>query len=634
MSELLDEKPYALVQKLESLPTEPGVYKFLDDEGSVLYVGKAKNLRTRVRTYFQNSRQRDGRIEVMVQKAMDVDVIVTDTEAEALILENNQIKELQPRYNVNLRDDKTYPYICIKNERFPRVFKTRTVKQDGSEYFGPYTDVSKMNTMMDAIRSVFQLRTCSLDLSEDKIEAGKYDVCLQHHIDNCKGPCEGLQSEADYMETIEQVKKLLNGQTQALIDLLKDEMQRQSDRHNFEEAARLRDQVKALKDYSKQQKVVSQDFADRDVFALHVDRDEDIACGVLFQVREGKMIGKRHKFLRPVEGRTDEELMLSLTENYYADANFYPEEVLLSHDPNDHPAQDTHALAELLRREQGHKVPIKVPQQGEKASLIRMAASNAKLQVGEWKTQQMKRERNRIPESVKALGDALGLDEPPRRIDGIDVSHHGGKETVASCVVFTDATPRKSDYRTYKIRSTEEGSPDDYQAMREVVRRRYRRMVEEDGPWPDLVVIDGGKGQLSSAVEMLKEVDAFERMPVIGLAKRLEEVYRPGDSDPVFIAKDSPALQLLQKVRDEAHRFAVTYQRKRRKKKTLQSELLDIHGIGPKTAQTLLEHFGSVAKVKEADEEELAEVVGPAKANTVSTYYEEETDDPVPADAE
>jgi excinuclease ABC subunit C len=621
MSELLDGKPDAFVQKLDALPTDPGVYKFLDADESVLYVGKAKNLRSRVRTYFQSSRQRDGRIEVMVQKATDVDIIVTDTEAEALILENNQIKELQPRYNVNLRDDKTYPYICIKNERFPRVFKTRTVKQDGSEYFGPYADVSKMNKMMDAIRSVFQLRTCSLDLHEEKIEAGKYDVCLQHHIDNCKAPCVGKQSEADYTETIEQVKKLLNGQTQALIDLLKDEMQRESDRHNFEEAARLRDQIQALKDYSQQQKIVSQDFADRDVFALHVDREEGIACGVLFQVREGKMIGKRHKYIRPIEGREDEELALSFVENYYADAHFVPEEVLLSHDPNDHPAQDTHALEALLRQAQGRQVPIRVPQQGDKASLVNMAQSNAKLLVGEWKTQQMKRERDRIPESVKALKGELGMDDLPRRIDGIDVSHHGGKETVASCVVFTDATPRKSDYRTYKIRSTEEGTPDDYQAMREVVRRRYRRMIDEDGPWPDLLMIDGGKGQLNAAVEVLADLGVQDQFRVIGLAKRLEEVFTPGNSAPVLIGKDSPALQLLQKVRNEAHRFAVTYQRKRRKKKTLQSELLDIHGIGPKTAQKLLGEFGSVARVKEASEKALADVVGPAKAKTVAQYY-------------
>ncbi len=626
MSTLLDDKPDGLQQKLESLPTAPGVYKFLDEEKSVLYVGKAKNLRSRVRSYFQNSRHRDGRIEVMVRKATDVDVIVTDTEAEALILENNQIKKLQPRYNVNLRDDKTYPYICIKNERFPRVFKTRTLKQDGSKYFGPYTDVSKMNKMMDAIRSVFQLRTCSLDLSTEKIEAGKYDVCLQHHIDNCKGPCEGLQSEDEYMETIEQVEKLLNGQTQELIDLLEDEMQKESDQHNFEEAAQLRDQIQALKKYSRKQKIVSQDFADRDVFALHADRDDGIACGVLFQVREGKMIGKRHKYLRQIEGRADEELMLSFVETYYADANFYPEEVLLSHDPNAHPAQDTHALEELLQQRKGRQVPTKVPQQGEKASLVRMAKSNAKLLVGEWKTQQMKRERDRIPESVKALKGELGMEELPRRVDGIDVSHHSGKETVASCVVFTDGTPRKSEYRTYKIRSTEEGRPDDYQAMREVVTRRYRRMIDEDGTWPDLVVIDGGKGQLNVAVEVLNELGAFDRFQVVGLAKRLEEVYKPGGSAPVLIGKDSPALQLLQKVRNEAHRFAVTYQRKRRKKQTLQSELLDIYGIGPKTAQKLLNHFGSVTKVKEAPESELAEVVGPAKAETVATYYKETTD--------
>ena len=621
MNDLLSDKPDALTQKLNGLPTQPGVYKFLDDEGSVLYVGKAKNLRSRVRTYFQQSRQRDGRIEVMVKKAADVDVIITDTEVEALILENNQIKELQPRYNVNLRDDKTYPYICIKNERFPRVFKTRTVKQDGSKYFGPYTDVSKMNKMMDAIRSVFQLRTCSLDLSEEKIEAGKYDVCLQHHIENCKGPCEGLQTEEEYRETIDQVEKLLNGQTQELIDLLEDEMHEQSDRHNFEEAARLRDQIQALKEYSQQQKVVSQDFADRDVFAIHLDRDEGIGCGVLFQVREGKMIGKRHKYLRRIEGRTDEELMLSFVENYYPDANFYPEEVLLSHDPNEHPAQDTHALEELLRQEKGRQVPIKVPKQGDKASLTRMAASNAKLLVGEWKTQQMKRERDRIPESVKSLKEELRMDNLPRRIDGIDVSHHGGKETVASCVVFTDGTPRKSDYRTYKIRTTQDGRPDDYQAMREVVERRYSRMLDEDGSWPDLLMVDGGKGQLNAAVEVLRELDVRDQFQVVGLAKRLEEVYRPEDANPVLIGKDSPALQLLQKVRNEAHRFAVTYQRKRRKKKTLQSELLEIHGIGPKTAQALLSEFGSVAKVKKADQSALAEVVGPAKADRVRSYY-------------
>jgi len=621
MSDLLESKPESLREKLDNLPTEPGVYKHLDDDGDVLYVGKAKNLRSRVRSYFQDSRQRSGRIEVLVKKAKDVEIIITDTEAEALILENNLIKKLQPRYNVNLRDDKTYPYICIKNERFPRVFKTRNVKKDGSKYFGPYTNVKQMNQMMDAIRSVFQLRTCKLSLDPEPIEDGKYDVCLQYHIDNCKAPCVGKQAHEDYMQTIEQVEKLLNGQTKELIDLLKDEMQAQSEKMNFEEAAQIRDQIQALKKYSEQQKVVADDFEDRDVFALHVDREEGIGCGIVFQVREGKIINRRHKYLRRIEGRADEELMLSFIEDYYADANFYPNEILLSHDPNEHPAQDTHALEELLKEENGRQVPIQVPQRGEKASLVRMGKSNAKLLVGEWKTQQMKRERDRIPQSVKALGEELRMDDPPRRIDGIDVSHLGGTETVASCVVFTDGTPRKSDYRTYKIRSTEEGRPDDFKAMREVIERRYRRMREEDGPWPDLLVVDGGKGQLSSAVEMLKKVDVYGRFPIIGLAKRLEEVFTPGDSDPVLIGKDSPALQLLQKVRNEAHRFAVTYQRKRRKNKTLQSELLDIHGIGEKTAQKLLSHFGSVAKVKDAPKDEVADVVGPAKAGKIESYY-------------
>jgi len=621
MNDLLESKPESLREKLDNLPTEPGVYKHLDDDGDVLYVGKAKNLRSRVRSYFQDSRQRSGRIEVLVKKAKDVEIIITDTEAEALILENNLIKKLQPRYNVNLRDDKTYPYICIKNERFPRVFKTRTVKKDGSKYFGPYTNVKQMNQMMDAIRSVFQLRTCKLSLDPEPIEDGTYDVCLQYHIDNCKAPCVGKQAHKDYLQTIEQVEKLLNGQTKELIDLLKEEMEAQSEQMNFEEAAQIRDQIQALKKYSEQQKVVSDDFEDRDVFALHVDRDEAIGCGIVFQVREGKMINRHHKYLRRIEGRADEELMLSFIEDYYADANFYPNEILLSHDPNEHPAQDTHALEELLKKEKGRQVPIQVPQRGEKASLVRMGTSNAKLLVGEWKTQQMKRERDRIPQTVKALGEELRMDDPPRRIDGIDVSHLGGTETVASCVVFTDGTPRKSDYRTYKIRSTEEGRPDDFKAMREVIERRYRRMLEEDGPWPDLLVVDGGKGQLSSAVEMLKKVDVYGRFPVIGLAKRLEEIFTPGDSDPVLIGKDSPALQLLQKVRNEAHRFAVTYQRKRRKNKTLQSELLDIHGIGEKTAQKLLSHFGSVAKVKDAPADEVADVVGPAKADKIESYY-------------
>ncbi|PSQ93265.1 MAG: excinuclease ABC subunit C [Bacteroidetes bacterium SW_4_67_19] len=612
----------ALQKKLDHLPPDPGVYKHLDDEGRVLYVGKAKNLRSRVRSYFHQSRPRDGRIRAMLKKVADLDVIVTDTEAEALILENNLIKEHQPRYNVNLKDDKTYPYICVKNERFPRVFPTRTLEKDGSDYFGPYTDSSNMKEVLGVVRSAFKLRTCKLDLEQEKIDAGKYDVCLEYHIENCKGPCEGYQSEADYNETIEQVKQLLRGHVDALTDRLEEEMERAAEGKDYEKAARRRDQIEALRKHAEKQKIVAEDRADRDVFAVHTDREEGLGVGVVFKVREGKVIGRQERRFERVEGRPDEELLLAFLENYYADAAFVPGEVLCSHDPDAAPADDAAALRALLREKNGRKVPIRVPQRGDKASLVRMTKSNAKLLAGEWKLQKLKRGEKRVPHSVKALQESLRLDDLPRRIEAFDISHLSGSETVASLVVFKDGKPRKSDYRTFKIRSAE-GTADDYAAMREVVRRRYRRVRDEDGPWPDLVVIDGGKGQLSSAVESLREKDVYGRFPVIGLAKRLEEVFTPGDSDPKLIAKDSTALQLLQQVRDEAHRFAVTYQRKRRKNETLRSELLDIDGIGPKTAQSLLQAFGSVKRIRELDEATLAEEVGPAKAGTVARYFAE-----------
>jgi len=604
-----------LQDKLDHLPTQPGVYLHKDAEGTVLYVGKAKNLRSRVRSYFHKSRPQSGRIAILVKKIADVSVIVTDTEAEALILENNLIKKHQPRYNVNLKDDKTYPYICIKNERFPRVFPTRTVRQDGSTYFGPYTDVKTMRLMLDTIRSTFKLRTCSLKLNPEPIEAGTYDVCLQYHIDNCKGPCEGLQSEEDYNATIDRVERLLNGKTKGLVADLREQMEQLAADMEYEAAADMRDRINALKKFSRRQKIVSQDFDDRDLFALERDEENDVACTAMFKVREGKVIGRQHKYIKSVAEHEPGALLQSFVERYYAEANFFPDEVLLSHDL---PAPEP--LEELLRERKGRIVPVKRPQRGEKASLMRMVGANARLLVDEWKLQEYKRQQARIPHAVQALRDDLRMDKLPRRIECFDISHLGGTGTVASCVVFTDGTPRKSDYRTYKIRSAE-GRPDDFKAMREVIQRRYRRIREENGPWPDLVVIDGGKGQLSSAVASLKATEAFDQVRVIGLAKRLEEVYRPGDSDPLFIAKDSAALQLLQRVRDEAHRFAVQYQRKRRKKTTLTNELETIKGIGPKTAQALIRHFGSVRRVREAAPAAVADLVGPAKAQKVTDYF-------------
>ena len=604
-----------LEKKIERLPRLPGIYQHKDAEGNVLYVGKAKNLRSRVRSYFRESQPHDGRLRIMIRKVEDVEVIVTDTEAEALILENNLIKHLKPRYNVLLRDDKTFPFICIRNERFPRVFPTRRIVRDGSKYFGPYTDVKNMHLMLRTIRSIFQLRTCNLNLAPEPIAAGKYDACLEYHIKKCAAPCTGQQSEADYNRTIEQVEKLLNGHTKELIALLRDEMERLSGEMLFEEAAGLRDRILALEKYARKQKVVSEDEADRDLFAIEVDERENVACGVVFQVREGKVIGRRHTYIHPIEGLPGSALMQRLVEDYYADAVFFPGEVLLSSE-----IAEPEPVKELLAQQRGRNVPLAVPRRGAKANLMRMVSTNAAMLLGEWKIRKMKRGEDRIPHAVRSLEEDLRLEILPRRIECFDISHLAGTGTVASCVVFRDGRPRKSEYRHYNIRSTTSGKPDDYQSMREVVTRRYAN--REDIDWPDLVVIDGGKGQLSAAADALREIGAYGRFPLIGLAKRLEEVFFPGDSAPLHIPKASTSLQLLQRIRNEAHRFAVTFQRTQRKKRTLHTSLREIDGVGEKTAQKLIRRFGSVKRVEAAGEEALREAVGAATARKIAAFFE------------
>ncbi len=604
-----------LEKKIERLPRLPGIYQHKDAEGNVLYVGKAKNLRSRVRSYFRESQPHDGRLRIMIRKVEDVEVIVTDTEAEALILENNLIKHLKPRYNVLLRDDKTFPFICIRNERFPRVFPTRRIVRDGSKYFGPYTDVKNMHLMLRTIRSIFQLRTCNLNLAPEPIAAGKYDACLEYHIKKCAAPCTGQQSEADYNRTIEQVEKLLNGHTKELIALLRDEMERLSEEMLFEEAAGLRDRILALEKYARKQKVVSEDEADRDLFAIEIDKRENVACGVVFQVREGKVIGRRHTYIHPIEGLPGSALMQRLVEDYYANAVFFPGEVLLSSE-----IAEPEPVKELLAQQRGRNVPLAVPRRGPKANLMRMVSTNAAMLLGEWKIRKMKRGEDRIPHAVRSLEEDLRLEILPRRIECFDISHLAGTGTVASCVVFRDGRPRKSEYRHYNIRSTTSGKPDDYQSMREVVTRRY--VNREDIDWPDLVVIDGGKGQLSAAADALREIGAYGRFPLIGLAKRLEEVFFPGDSAPLHIPKASTSLQLLQRIRNEAHRFAVTFQRTQRKKRTLHTSLREIDGVGEKTAQKLIRRFGSVKRVEAAGEEALCEAVGAATARKIAAFFE------------
>ncbi|MBT8401905.1 MAG: excinuclease ABC subunit UvrC, partial [Rhodothermia bacterium] len=387
----------------------------------------------------------------------------------------------------------------------------------------------------------------------------------------------------------------------------------------FEEAADLRDRIAALRKYSERQKVVTQDRIDRDLFGLHIDRVDDLAVGVLFKVRDGKVVGKQHKYIRRLDQRSESEIMQSLLEWYYTEATFFPDEVLLSVAPD-----DPSALEEYLTERKDKKVPLKTPERGDKAGLIRMVGANARLLLEEYKIEKAKQAEGRIPHAVKTLQKDLRLPDLPRRIECFDISHLGGTGTVASCVVFEDGRPKKSEYRTFKIRNVESGRPDDFESMREVVQRRYRRVQDNDGPWPDLVVIDGGKGQLSSAVQALNDIGVYGRFPIVGLAKRLEEVFFPVDSDSLQIARTSASLQLLQRVRNEAHRFAITIQRKQRKKATLTSELLEIQGVGKVTAGKLMRKFGSVKKVREADADAIAAIVGRSVANKIRHHFDGE----------
>jgi excinuclease ABC subunit C len=607
-----------LQEKLTHLPTSPGVYQHKDATGKVIYVGKAKNLRNRVRSYFQQGRNHDGRIQALVSKIADIEIIITDTEAEALILENNLIKQLQPRYNINLRDDKTYPYICIKNERFPRIFPTRRIQRDGSKYFGPYTDVKSMNIMLETIRSVFQLRSCNLSLTESNIRANKFQPCLDFHIKKCAAPCVGLQSESDYNESIEQIKQLLNGKTTALLASLKQQMLDLAKDKRFEAAAALRDRIRALEQFSSKQKIVTEAPTDRDLFAISIDQDINAACGVLFKVREGKIIGRQHKYMTQITDFSESALIQTFVEHYYSDAVFFPDEIFLSHD-----VEDAEALLALLWQQKGKKVPIHTPQRGEKADLMRMVEANSQLLLDEYKVAKAQDKEDAIPRTLRSLQRDLRLPRLPRHIECFDISHLSGTGTVASCVVFVDAKPAKSQYRKFKIVSAE-GKPDDFMSMHEVITRRYSRVMEEDRPIPDLIIIDGGKGQLSHAIEAMNEIGFYGKAPVVSLAKRLEEVFFPNDTDSLIIPRTSSSLRLLQQVRDEAHRFAVTAQREQRKIKDLHSELMDIEGVGAVSVQKLLKHFGSVKKVRDASEEALIPVVGKAVAKKVQAWRKTE----------
>jgi len=646
----------ALKEKLENLPARPGVYQFKNESGEVLYVGKAIILRNRVRQYFQKSHRSDPRREALVSKIHDVELIVTDSEVEALILETNLIQKLKPRYNIDLKDDKSFPYIVVTHEPFPRVFATRRLIRDGSKYFGPYTDVKSMHASLKLIREIYKVRSCNYFIDDEVVRKRSIKICFDYHIRKCEGPCEGIVSREHYNEMIGEVIQVLRGKTMSLVNVLEEKMHRAAAGMRYEEAAAIRDKLQALSVYTHRQKVVDAQLVDRDLFALAADGDD--ACGVVFKVRDGKLIGRQHFYMAGVEGKEEAEIVESFVEQYFASTEDIPGEIFL---PVELETMETvkQWLSDLKRE----KVEISVPKIGEKAKLMAMCKTNAQFLLDLLKIQKQKN-KEILPHAVKSLQRDLRLAKPPRRIECFDISNIQGSDTVASMVVFVDGRPKKSEYRKFMIRSVE--GPNDFQSMREVVQRRYVRMLETHAPFPDLIMVDGGKGQLSAAVEILEQLGLRQKpthvvgiqsgpvatftgsattagentmpsqaaegaggvaqqekfhIPVIGLAKRLEEVFVPEASDPQSIPKTSSGLKLLQQIRDEAHRFAITYHRTVRSKRTLQTELDLIAGVGKKRAKQLLEVFGSVQGVKFATLEQLVELVGGKIAEKIKEYF-------------
>ncbi|TNE69275.1 excinuclease ABC subunit C [bacterium] len=603
-----------LKQKVENLPQKPGVYMHKNADGDVIYVGKAKKLKNRVRSYFQSSRPHDGRIKSLVSKIVDLEVIVTDSEAEALILENTLIKKYRPKYNVMYRDDKSYPYICVTQGERPRIFPTRVVIKNGSKYYGPYDNAGLMYRMLEIIRESFNFCTCAC--SPKSIDQSKgiprWHSCFNEYFNACSGDWE----QERYQTAINRAIRLLNGRTEELIRELKEEMQMASQCLEFEQAAKIRDGIIGLQKYSEKMKMVLPDLIDRDVFAVYADMEENVACGVLFKIRQGKMMGKHSRIIKQIEGLTEADILQSFVEEYYtgSTAGIIPDEILISTE-----LSDDGALFEYLISEKGKKVSIQVPKIGEKAQMIRLAQTNAKHTVGEFHLEKMKEETERIPHSVKALQRDLYLDRMPRRIECFDNSNFQGTDPVASMVCFVDGVPKKSEYKRFTIKTVE--GPNDFASMAEIVTRRYSRVMQEKQHIPDLIIVDGGKGQLSSAVEALKEIGFYGQVPIIGLAKRLEEVFFPGKSDSIMLPKTSSGLKLIQRVRDEAHRFAITYHREKRSKRTFLTELEEIPGIGKVTSEKLLKAFGSVKQVQEASLEKLKETVGGKAAQAIQEYF-------------
>ena len=586
--------------QIQSLPDGPGVYQYYDKEDKILYVGKAKNLKKRVASYF-NKIHDTAKTNVLVKKIVSIKHIVVPTETDALLLENNLIKTLQPRYNVMLRDDKTYPWICIKKEAFPRIFPTRRMVKDGSEYYGPYTCFKTVNTILDLIKELYPLRTCNFDLSQKNIENNKFKVCLEYHIGNCKGPCEGHETVENYQKQVEAIREILKGNFKESQREFKRLMNDFASKMQFEEAQKVKEKIDVLENYQSRSTIINPKITNIDVFSIV--SDESAAYVNFLQISHGSIIRSHTLDIKKKLDESDEELLelaiIELRDRFHLQSK----EIIVPF--------PVHL---------GENIKITVPQLGDKKQILDLSIRNAKFyRIDQLKQLQIvdpERHSNRI---MAQMQKDLRLSEEPRHIECFDNSNIQGTNPVSACVVFKEGKPSKKDYRHFNIKTVV--GPDDFASMEEVVYRRYKRMLEENQPLPQLIIIDGGKGQLSSALKSIDELGLRGKIAIIGIAKRLEELYYPGDSVPLYLDKKSETLKVIQHLRNEAHRFGITFHREKRSKSALNSSIEAIPGIGEKTMLTLIQHFKSVKRLKLATEKEITEVVGVSKAKKITDFY-------------
>ena len=590
---------------LKSLPDKPGVYQYFDKEDKIIYVGKAKSLKKRVSSYFNKDSSLIGKVRVLVSRITDIRVILVETELDALLLENTLIKNYQPRYNVMLKDDKTYPWICIKNEPFPRIFPTRNIIKDGSEYFGPYASGKMMNTILDLVRQLYPLRNCTLNLTENNIRKGRFKVCLEYHIGNCKGPCEGLQSAEDYQQTIAAIKEIIRGNISTVRQQLVVLMKTLSADFAYEKAQVVKEKIDLLERYQSRSTVVNPAINNVDVFSFA----EDSSAGYInfLKVVSGAIVQSHTIEMRRKLDESPEELMILAITEIRLRFSSNAAEVLV-------PFRVDIELPE---------VSFVVPQRGDKKKLLELSERNAKFyQMEKQRQKDLVDPERRSKRVLQTMMKDLRLTEPPVRIDCFDNSNIQGAFPVAAMVVFVNAKPDKKEYRHFNIRTVE--GPDDYASMEEIIYRRYKRVLEEEQPLPQLIVVDGGKGQLSAALNSLEKLGLRGSIGIIGIAKRLEEIYYPEDPLPMYLDKKSETLKIIQQLRDEAHRFGITHHRKRREKGTIKTALTGIEGIGEATSQLLLQKFKSVKNIQKTTLDELQEVVGKVKGKIVFDYYSKE----------